>query len=298
MKHDAEEVAHHVHGVNDVDNRITWANRPMHSASPARRSAVATIRAAAFRVHAERKRPLRSGCVHSRSRRHHDNGPDGTARRRTRAPVAAAARARLGPVPRRRRMPARFRDAPDAVVVPARLHATSRDLRRNARWRARAGERTRADAHRRRCSRRCAMPAAGLHGLERRSSTGARTSPPVRRRSLLTVRSRSAATSPPRCPGALVEDKGPNLALHWRARTRGARALRAFAEAALPRLPGYRLQHGDHVVELRPGRTRRQGHGDRSRCWTSRRSAAACRCSSATTSPTSTASRSSTRAAA
>ncbi|HET6434950.1 MAG TPA: trehalose-phosphatase, partial [Xanthomonadaceae bacterium] len=31
-----------------------------------------------------------------------------------------------------------------------------------------------------------------------------------------------------------------------------AGALRAFAEAALPRLPGYRLQHGDHVVELRP----------------------------------------------
>ena len=28
--------------------------------------------------------------------------------------------------------------------------------------------------------------------------------------------------------------------------------MRAFAEAALPRLPGYRLQHGDHVVELRP----------------------------------------------
>ena len=28
--------------------------------------------------------------------------------------------------------------------------------------------------------------------------------------------------------------------------------LRTFAEAVLPRLPGYRLQHGDHVVELRP----------------------------------------------
>jgi trehalose 6-phosphate phosphatase len=29
-------------------------------------------------------------------------------------------------------------------------------------------------------------------------------------------------------------------------------ALRGFAEVALPRLPGYCLQHGDHVVELRP----------------------------------------------
>jgi trehalose 6-phosphate phosphatase len=58
-------------------------------------------------------------------------------------------------------------------------------------------------------------------------------------------------------PGALVEDKGAALALHWRVAPQAATALRAFAAAPLPRLPGYCLQHGDSVVELRPA------HGDK-----------------------------------
>ena len=52
--------------------------------------------------------------------------------------------------------------------------------------------------------------------------------------------------------GALVEDKGAALALHWRQAPDAADALRRFADVALPWLQGYRLQPGDPVVELRP----------------------------------------------
>ncbi len=55
-----------------------------------------------------------------------------------------------------------------------------------------------------------------------------------------------------RYPGVIVEDQGPALGLHWRAAPAARDALRGLATAALPRMPGYRLQHGDHVVELRP----------------------------------------------
>ncbi|HZX81285.1 MAG TPA: trehalose-phosphatase, partial [Lysobacter sp.] len=53
-------------------------------------------------------------------------------------------------------------------------------------------------------------------------------------------------------PGALVEDKGIALALHWRAAPAARSPLEALAAAALAHLPGYRLQHGNCVVELRP----------------------------------------------
>lgn len=96
------------------------------------------------------------------------------------------------------------------------------------------------------------LPAAGLHGLERRDGRGHRQpppSPPAALADILAEAHRVAVGY----PGAIVETKGPNLALHWRRAPQAAQALRAFASAALPRLPGYRLQAGDHVVELRPG---------------------------------------------
>lgn len=94
------------------------------------------------------------------------------------------------------------------------------------------------------------LTAAGLHGLERRSAVTTVPAPP-RSPSLASVHeeARSLAGG---FPGALVEDKGVAIGLHWRRAPHAAETLRAFAEAALPRLPGYRLQHGDHVVELRP----------------------------------------------
>ena len=53
-------------------------------------------------------------------------------------------------------------------------------------------------------------------------------------------------------PGARVEDKGIALALHWRAAPAAEEPLHEFATSALIDLPGYHLQPGNHVIELRP----------------------------------------------
>jgi len=94
------------------------------------------------------------------------------------------------------------------------------------------------------------LPAAGLHGLERRSTVAHLSPPPIP--TALAAIHEEARQVAAAWPGTLVEDKGSALGLHWRAEPRAATVLRTFAEAVLPRLPGYRLQHGDHVVELRP----------------------------------------------
>ena len=91
---------------------------------------------------------------------------------------------------------------------------------------------------------------AGLHGLERRN--GATRSPPPGKPAAHGIQRGEANTVAAGFPGALVEDKGVALGLHWRGAPEAMDALRHFAEAALPRLPGYRLQHGHQVVELRP----------------------------------------------
>jgi trehalose 6-phosphate phosphatase len=94
------------------------------------------------------------------------------------------------------------------------------------------------------------MPAGGLHGLELRKGMQIRPAPETPP-ALGHIREEATALALA-YPGAIVEDKGPALGLHWRAAPAARDALRALAEAALPRLPGYRLQHGDSVVELRP----------------------------------------------
>ena len=95
------------------------------------------------------------------------------------------------------------------------------------------------------------LPAAGLHGLERRDADGVRHAAPRPPRALGDVAAEARRIADG-YPGAIVEAKGPNLAFHWRQAPQAAAALRALASAELPRLPGYRLQAGDHVVELRP----------------------------------------------
>jgi trehalose 6-phosphate phosphatase len=94
------------------------------------------------------------------------------------------------------------------------------------------------------------LPTAGMHGLERRSRDGSlpapRTSPALRQ---ALAKARILARGHPR---AIVEDKGASFALHWRAAPEAGTEMRAFAEDAVAKLPGYRLQHGDLVVELLP----------------------------------------------
>lgn len=94
------------------------------------------------------------------------------------------------------------------------------------------------------------LPAAGLHGLERRSDRASRGAPAAPA-ALADVRAEAEALAG-HWPGVVVEDKGAALGLHWRAAPNAGDALRDFADAALPRLPGYQLQHGNQVVELRP----------------------------------------------
>ncbi|MFP7722572.1 trehalose-phosphatase [Lysobacter sp. A3-1-A15] len=91
------------------------------------------------------------------------------------------------------------------------------------------------------------LPAAGLHGLEHRDDAPfARPPTPLR---TLRGEARSVAL---RHPGAVVEDKGATIALHWRGNPQAEPALRSLVEAAMAWLPGYRLQEGDHVLEVRP----------------------------------------------
>lgn len=142
-----------------------------------------------------------------------------------------------------------FAASPDKVVVPPRLLAC---LRRLSTW---------LDGSLALVSGRSVdtldalfapvqLPCAGLHGLQRRNRDGAIVMP-VAPPMLRTVAADARALAASR-PGVVAEDKGISLALHWRAAPQAEPVLRAFAQTALRRLPDYRLQSGDHVVELRP----------------------------------------------
>jgi trehalose 6-phosphate phosphatase len=90
-------------------------------------------------------------------------------------------------------------------------------------------------------------PARGVHGLERRDAP--RSSGDHVALHAIAGAARHALAP---YPGALVETKGhAALALHWRAAPAAEAAARAFAEDALARLPGYRLEPGNQVLELR-----------------------------------------------
>lgn len=94
------------------------------------------------------------------------------------------------------------------------------------------------------------LPAAGLHGLELRDLEGTMRAP-FPDPGLAAVR-RNAQRLAADFQGSMVEDKSAGLALHWRGAPSAAGAMQDFAQDALRQLPGYRLQPGDHVLELRP----------------------------------------------
>ncbi len=95
------------------------------------------------------------------------------------------------------------------------------------------------------------FPSAGLHGLERRLDAETVSLPGMPETTLESELLEARAILAEH-PGALVEDKGVAMALHWRAAPGAEATARDFARRALARLPGYRLQPGDRVVELRP----------------------------------------------
>lgn len=93
------------------------------------------------------------------------------------------------------------------------------------------------------------LPAAGLHGLERRDDGHERLHARPLALDAVLAAARSLAA---KFPGARVEDKGVALALHWRGSPAAEEPLHEFATSALIDLPGYHLQPGNNVVELRP----------------------------------------------
>lgn len=96
------------------------------------------------------------------------------------------------------------------------------------------------------------LPAAGLHGLERRTAEGhfSHNAPDPER---LTPVWHDLAARVARHPGLLAEPKGSTFAIHYRRVPRLAGYAHRLARSALARLgPGFRLQTGKRVVELRP----------------------------------------------
>jgi trehalose 6-phosphate phosphatase len=94
------------------------------------------------------------------------------------------------------------------------------------------------------------LPAAGLHGLERRDAAGdLRRAPPLPAIRRAAAAARDFAGTH---PGVLLEDKGATVALHFRQAPGAGPAATAFAEALVTSLTGTMLQKGKMVVEIRP----------------------------------------------
>src|SRR5688500_12008558 len=91
------------------------------------------------------------------------------------------------------------------------------------------------------------LPAIGLHGLQRRAAEGGHPAPDA-----LPVVLAAACDLARKYPGSLVEDKGITIALHWRNAPAAEEPFHEFANSALIELPGYCLQPGHDVLELRP----------------------------------------------
>ena len=95
------------------------------------------------------------------------------------------------------------------------------------------------------------LPAAGLHGLERRLPDGTVEHAAHRGPGLPGLRARLEALV--REDGRLLlEDKESSLALHFRRAPERERAMRALVADAAPRHDGYEVLHGKMVVEVKP----------------------------------------------
>lgn len=97
------------------------------------------------------------------------------------------------------------------------------------------------------------LPAAGLHGLERRSADGHvnRTDGAAALGPARSALERFAAAH----PGTLLEDKAATLALHYRRAAGAETAAREVMEKVRTSLgPAYGVQEGKMVLELKPRR--------------------------------------------
>ena len=143
-----------------------------------------------------------------------------------------------------------FAERPEHVVVPDGLHSDLHRLR-HALDGALALVSGRSLAQIDALFPEMQLQAAGLHGLQLRAELTGDAEPAANLDDLARVRA-AAEQAVAEHPGAWVEDKGIALAFHWRAAPSARRALEAIAASAISRLSGYRLQHGNCVLELRP----------------------------------------------
>lgn len=96
------------------------------------------------------------------------------------------------------------------------------------------------------------LPAAGLHGNQRRDASGGLHEPAIAAEQLALAR-RQAERFAVRYPGCHVEDKGNAFALHFRQVPAAAAGVAALMQALLDELnDDYVLQRGKMVMELRP----------------------------------------------
>ena len=96
------------------------------------------------------------------------------------------------------------------------------------------------------------LPAAGLHGVERRKASGAMHGASFVDTQL--TQARSAVNALVRDhPGTSVEDKGRTIAVHFRmAPEREAEVRHALAAIAKPLGSNYHIQEGNMVLEIKP----------------------------------------------
>lgn len=95
------------------------------------------------------------------------------------------------------------------------------------------------------------LPAAGLHGAERRDARGMLHQLHPDPRALARVR-QGAVEVAQSIPGILLEDKGISLALHYRRAPEQGDAVAKRLEALVASVPEYGVKRGKMVWELRP----------------------------------------------
>lgn len=92
------------------------------------------------------------------------------------------------------------------------------------------------------------LPAAGVHGMERRSADGVLSAAPAP--SLATVRAQALALAA-RHPGLWLEEKYGALALHFRQAPLLARLCQSTMAQAVQQCPGLLLMEGKMIVEVK-----------------------------------------------
>lgn len=101
-------------------------------------------------------------------------------------------------------------------------------------------------------------PLAGLHGLQLKLPDGRVRQTPVRPESIRQLR-HSARHLAEDLPGVRLEDKGIAVALHCRAAPAQYEALLSGCSQVVQALPGFELQPGQMVVEIKPA-AMKKGH--------------------------------------